>query len=235
MNSKIPIHMLAYHGWGFSASFWDPLKKYLNSTIDFKAADRGYFHSAKNPQFSDKNDFLKVVLVHSSGIQWCDSSIFRQADHLVIAGGYLKFHPSDFDQYRKSKLVMRQMQSQFVDAPETVLKDYYRNASSPHTDPFSVPKNLNHDLILSDLSSIDRDKMSQQRIYDFDDITIIHGAEDLIVSKKHAREMYHSLRYRSKYFEIIDAGHTFPVTHAEKFSEILISVLDSTLSNTLSR
>ena len=232
MNSKLPIQMLAYHGWGFSASFWNPLKKHLDNAIIFRAANRGYFNSAMKPLFADRNNSFKVVLVHSSGIQWCDTSILKQADHLVIAGGYMKFHPSQFDEYRRSKMVMRQMQSQFVEAPETVLKEYYQNACSPLANPFSVPKSLNHDLILSDLSCIDRDKMSQQRIFDHENITIIHGADDLIVNKTRAREMYHSLRYRSKYFEIISAGHAFPVTHAEKCSEILKSVLESIVTNT---
>jgi pimeloyl-ACP methyl ester carboxylesterase len=234
MSYKPSIQIIAFHGWGFSASFWDSIQDKLGDQVQFDATDRGYFSTATQAEF-DRDKDLKVIFAHSGGLQWCNSNLIDQADHLVTFSGYLNFHPVDMDLYRKSKLLMRQRQAQFVDAPEKVLRDYYDLAFSPEKNNFDVPGTLNHDLLLSDLSVIDRDKHSHQRFFDLDNITILHGSEDKLVSKNKARKMFNALRYRSQYFEILKAGHAFPVTHAEKCVEIVRSIIDTRIADTIIR
>jgi pimeloyl-[acyl-carrier protein] methyl ester esterase len=218
-------HIIAYHGWGFTASFWDSIKKYLHGGVLFESADRGYFSKPSNPDFNGSRSGNKVVFTHSFGLHWCENEVLEAADHLVIFSGYLNFHPSQQDEFRRSKLVLRQMLSQFVKEPETVLKQFYRNSFFPQQNDVSIPDSINHDLLLADLSKIDSDEHGKQRIFDSKSITILHGSDDLIVDKSGARDMYHSLRYRSQYFEIMNAGHALPVTHAEKSSEIINSLI----------
>lgn len=218
-------HIIAYHGWGFSAGFWDPLRFILDDGIRFETAERGYFSAPSRPQFDEEQSIRKIVLAHSYGLHWCDRDVLSQTDHLVIMGGFLNFHPEEVNEHRRSKLVLRQMLSQFVKAPKTVLKQFYNNTFFPQKPSFKLPSNLNHDLLLADLSDLDRDEQSHQKVHNLDSITILHGSEDLIVHKHSAREMYRALRYRSQYFEILNAGHAFPVTHAEKCLEILNPIL----------
>lgn len=224
MKKNYNTHIIAYHGWGFNASFWDPLKKCLNSDIFFEAADRGYFSSSNNPDFNSSTAENKIIVTHSFGLHWCPDEVLNSADHLVIMGGYLNFHPPEKDEYRRSKMNLRQMLSQFIERPQFVLKQFYGNSLAPQKNDIEVPDSMNHDLLLSDLSRIDRDQQSHQRIFDCNSIVILHGAEDLVVHKSIARDMYHSLRYRSQYFEILNAGHAFPLTHSEKNIEILSSL-----------
>lgn len=223
--NKQPVQVIAYHGWGFDASFWKPLQSQLKSKVQFTAADRGYFSKEKDPEFTPDESSTKIVLTHSFGLHWCPDKVLEQADHLMVLGGFLNFHPSLENENKRSKLVIRQMLSQFVESPETVLEQFYKSSFHPQQNTWEPPESLHHDLLLSDLSNIQQDSQPQQRIFDVDALTILHGSDDLIVPRQTARDMYHSLRYRSQYFEIMNAGHAFPVTHIEKCAEIFNTVI----------
>lgn len=218
-------HVLAYHGWGFNPSIWQPLKRELSPYVNFEAANRGYFSDSYLPFWNGSAKTENLLLVHSYGLHWCDQDVLQKADHLVIIGGFLKFHPDTVKEHKRSKLTLRKMQSQFVDAPDKVLKKFYENVFYPYEPKLDVPENFRHDLLLSDLGDLDRDNRKNADIFDLNSITIIHGAEDQIVSNELARDMYSKLRLRSQYFEIKKAGHGIPFTHSSKIFEILNSLL----------
>lgn len=224
MNKK-PVQVIAYHGWGFDNSFWKPLQSQLKPNVLFKAADRGYFSNDISPDFETEEPATKVVFTHSFGLHWCPDNVLEQADHLMIFGGFMNFHPAPENENKRSKLVIRQMLSQFVESPAIVLEQFYKNSFHPQIPAWQPPDSLHHDLLLSDLSNIQQDSQPQQRIFDVDALTILHGSDDLIVPRETARDMFHSLRYRSQYFEIMQAGHAFPVTHIEKCAEIFNTVI----------
>jgi len=217
--------ILAYHGWGFSPAIWNDVEDKLSPHTHFEAADRGYFSNSYLPSWKDqKKEMEKILLVHSYGLHWCNPHVLQQADHLVIIGGFLNFHPVSEKAYKRSKLMLRKMQSQFVESPEKVLKQFYEKVFYPETPPIGIPDGLRHDLLLSDLGDLDHDNRKNADIFDINSITIIHGSEDQIVDNELAREMYSKLRLRSQYFEIKHAGHGIPLTHYSKLFEILNSL-----------
>lgn len=219
------FHILAYHGWGFDPSIWQPLQNELEPFVQFEAANRGYFSDSFTPSWDGSSKTENLLLVHSYGLHWCNQEILQQADHLVIIGGFLKFHPESGQEHKRSKMVLRKMQSQFVDSPKKVLKNFYEKVFHPQKPKIDVPNNLCHDLLLSDLGDLDRDNRKNADIFDMNSITIIHGAEDQIVDNELARDMYSKLRLRSQYFEVKKAGHGIPFTHSSKIFEILNSLL----------
>lgn len=218
-------HVLAYHGWGMSPAIWHPLQSELEPFVRFEAANRGYFSNSYIPSWDDSSESENLLLVHSYGLHWCDQEVLKNADHLVIIGGFLNFHPNSGQEYKRSKMVLRKMQSQFVDSPEKVLDKFNEQVFHPYEPKIDVPKNLSHDLLLSDLGDLDRDNRENADIFDMNSITIIHGAEDQIVDNELARDMYSKLRLRSQYFEIKKGGHGIPFTHSSKIFEILNSLL----------
>lgn len=224
--SKKKFQIIAYHGWGFDPSIWEPLKTELDPYVKFECADRGYYSDSFEPSWIDypESDTEKFLFVHSYGLHWCHRKILEEADQLVLIGSFLNFHPGEKKEYKRSKLVLRKMLTQFVDAPKTVLEKFYENAFFPNKTGLDVPGNLNHDLLLSDLSDLDRDNRENARLFDMSDITIIHGAEDQIVNNELARDMYKKLRLRSQYFEIKKGGHALQFTHSSKIFEILNSL-----------
>jgi len=220
-------HIITCHGWGFNPEFWRALEYQMGNRFVFNHADRGYFGNPSKPRFPDEPQIKKVLLLHSFGLHWCDDQLFKKADHVVIMSGFMNFHPGNEDEFKRSKLTLREMQAQFVDSPDEVLKRHYINSFHPQKPQFLPPSGIQHDLLLADLGLIDRDAHVRQRIYDARSITILHGSDDLIVHKNTARDMYHDLILRSQYFEILNAGHAFPVTHADKCAEILTSLIYS--------
>jgi pimeloyl-[acyl-carrier protein] methyl ester esterase len=216
-------HIIAYHGWGFDKRFWQNLKNECSSYVRFDVADRGYFNEEHSPGFDKSSN--KIVLAHSFGLHWCPDSVLRDADQLVVLGGFLQFHPDKADEYKRSRLRLRAMLSQFVDSPAQLLDQFYKNTFYPSRTKPEIPEKLDHEKLLSDLSLIQQDQFPVQRFFDLNRITILHGANDLIVHRDNAIGMFHQLRYRSQFFEILRAGHAFPVTHSKKCVEILNSLL----------
>lgn len=224
--SKKNVQVIAYHGWGFDPSIWGPLRTELEPYVHFECADRGYFTDSYKPSWNShsNSDTEKYLFVHSYGLHWCHREILEKADRLVLISSFLNYHPAEKKEYKRSKLVLRKMLAQFVDAPTTVLEKFYENVFYPDNTGLDVPKNLNHDLLLSDLSDLDRDNRENALLFDMNDITIIHGAADQVVNNELARDMYKKLRLRSQYFEIKKGGHALQFTHGSKIFEILNSL-----------
>lgn len=218
-------HVIAYHGWGFDPSIWQPLQANMEPFVHFETADRGYFSDSYLPTWDDSSESEKLLLVHSYGLHWCDQEVLQQADHLVIISGFLKFHPESEQEHKRSKFALRKMQSQFVDSPRKVLRKFYERVFYPRESKLEVPQNIRHDLLLSDLGDLDHDNRQNADIFDSNSITIIHGAKDRIVNNELARYMFSKLRLRSQYFEIKKGGHGIPYTHSSKIFEILNSLL----------
>lgn len=223
--SETKYQVIAYHGWGFDPSVWKPLQKNMQPFVHFQAADRGYFSDSFAPGWDNSSAREKLLLVHSYGLHLCDQEVLQQADHLVIISGFLNFHPTTKEEHKRSKLFLRKMQSQFVDSPKKVLQKFYERVFYPEEPKLTVPDNLHHDLLLSDLGDLDHDNRTNADIFDTNSITIIHGAEDKIVDNELAREMFSKLRLRSQYFELKKAGHAVLFTHSSKIFEILNSLL----------
>lgn len=219
-------HILAYHGWGFDGSIWEELRSKVEPFARFDSADRGYFSNPKQPKWKNnsESEIEKLLLVHSYGLHWCSNEILEKADHLILVSSFLNFHPSDEKSHKRSKLVLRKMQTQFVDSPRMVLERFYEDVFYPEDTELDVPKSLNHDRLLEDLGDLDRDNRQNAAVFDMNSITIIHGGQDQIVSNEMAREMYSKLRLRSQYFEIKKGGHAIVLTHSSKIFEILNSL-----------
>lgn len=225
--SEKNYHIIAYHGWGFNREIWKPLQAELEPYVRFECADRGYFSDSFEPSWHQnwESETDNLLLIHSYGLHWCRDEILKKADHIALIGGFLNYHPSEKKEHKRSKLFLRKMLAQFVDSPEKVLEKFYEDVFYPEEPQLNFPSNLNHDLLLSDLSDLDQDNRENARIFDKNSITIIHGAKDQIVSNNMARDMYKKLRLRSQYFEIKKGGHGLPFTHSSKIFEILNSLL----------
>src|SRR5690625_8030952 len=123
-----PTQLLTFHGWGFSSDIWQSWQSYLDPSLRVRHADRGYFGGGYMPQF-EEDESHKVILTHSFGLHWCPQSLIEQADHLVISSGFLSFHPDRELAGRRSRLLLQQMMSRFVEKPAEVLDQFYHNRS----------------------------------------------------------------------------------------------------------
>ena len=65
--SSIAIEAIAYHGWGFDRSCWQPWKCIFEQIgCDFETFDRGYFGQSAQPEFRhtiSKNILMGCIFV----------------------------------------------------------------------------------------------------------------------------------------------------------------------------
>lgn len=208
--------VIACHGWGFDASCWNGWKRYVEPDFDFRTFERGYFSAdARSPEFST-DPGLKIVLAHSFGLHLCKKTNISDADLLIIFGGFIHFHPSAAQFKRRSKMILDQMISRFVNQPTQVLEKFYQNVFYPQN-PWNVPdKEQNEELLLSDLKTLNNAVLNIETLKKVPKISILHGFDDGIVPRRKGRQLYNELRLQSKYFEIKKAGHALPFTHSDR-------------------
>jgi len=214
--NKTAAHVIAYHGWGLSSEFWNKWIDLLSEDVRFDASDRGYSGSENVVRFDDKAASKQILFVHSFGLHWCPHEVLSNADHLVIFGGFLNFHPESEKKKKRSHFFVQQMLSRFVDKPGEVLNKFLENVFYPaNPDEQLLIGDIDHDKLLADLTMIQHETQSVQILHEIPEITILHGESDKIVSNEKARKLYHNLRYRARYFELKNAGHALPYTQAE--------------------
>ena len=211
------VELITYHGWGFRPDIWKGWERRLPDELSVRHADRGYYDQPVIPEFHANAD-RKVILAHSFGLHWCPAEQLEEADHLILLCGFLRFHPREGQQERRSRLLLRQMMSRFVREPGGVIEDFYRNVYAPEPCPLEPPDSaeLNHERLLEDLAMLDADGLPFERVSAAGSCTIIHGSEDRIVSREKSRELYSMLPDRARYFEVRHAGHAVGFTHTEE-------------------
>lgn len=216
------IELITFHGWGFSAGIWTEIEEELNRIdgLMIRHADRGYFGNSTLPEF-EYSDSIKMVMVHSYGLHWCPAKWIESADHVIIISGFLSFHPPDPKMNRRSKHILRQMKSRFIEKPEEVLDQFYDHVFDPVAVSCQRGTSINHDKLLEDLEDLETSLMTPDLLYKADKVTILHGEDDRIVSNRKAHEMYSMLIKNAQYFEIKHAGHGLLYTHAEECSRFL--------------
>ncbi|MGF1670869.1 MAG: alpha/beta fold hydrolase [Balneolaceae bacterium] len=225
--NKRHAHIIAYHGWGLTDSFWKKWNELLSNNIQFEAVSRGYTGKRIYADFNEDVTVKKIVFVHSFGLHWCPQHILSQTDHLVIFGGFLDFHPDSDTERKRSRFIVQQMLSRFVEKPDEVLKKFLKNTFWPdEPDEQLLNVDIDHEKLLEDLSAIQNEVQPQQILHEIPEISIVHGEDDKIVSNEKARSLYQSLRYRSQYFEIKQAGHALPYTHAKECYSLLKPIIE---------
>jgi len=209
--TDLETDLITFHGWGFSADIWSDWDSVVPDLVTIRHANRGYFGERKVPVFK-KSSEQKVLMTHSFGLHWCPDELLFLADHLVIFSGFLSFHPKQAKHARRSKLMLQQMMSRFVDKPKEVLDKFYEEAFKPSPASVTSPSEINHDILLDDLARLGSVQMRPELLHNIPAITIIHGEEDCVVQRVKAHELFSIFKSKSQYFEIKHSGHAVPFT-----------------------
>jgi pimeloyl-ACP methyl ester carboxylesterase len=204
------IEILAYHGWGFDDSFWDKIKENLPKSFSFKAANRGYFGKKNLPTFSENAD-TKVLFAHSFGTHWVNVELVHQADYLVLFNAFDQFINWHSDQEKRERKMLHRMIRQFKRDPDEVLKNFYAGCFHPFENTFSVPLEMNEQLLSNDLESL------KDCLLDWGLITTkvigICGAEDQIVPYQRTNAFFDQLGVETTKV-IENSGHALPITNS---------------------
>lgn len=228
------LEAIAYHGWGFDHTCWQPWHDWLNAwNCSLQCFDRGYFGQPMAPHFSPTAT-VKLVLVHSYGLHLCPADQICQADWLLIFSSFRGFHPSQHRARRRSHVVLAQMIHQLRSHPQQVLQMFKTNCyypqpwlssaahSSPDTTDTDYPTNpvdprlhyeLDGDRLLADLQALDRAILDSLPLSTTANIIVFHGSGDRIVAPERSLDLMACLSSISQSVVIPNAGHALPFTH----------------------
>lgn len=225
----MPTTIIAYHGWGFDQTCWQPWKDLLaQHGEDLLMSDRGYFNSPALPIAPNIN-YRIILLVHSYGLHLCPSEQLRRADLLVVFSSFLSFHPQLEAKKRRSLSMLAQMTTQFKTNPQSVLESFQMKCYHPvlWERSSNSTQALNSELLLHDLKCLNACSLEVSFLKKIPKILILHGVQDRIVSVEKGREISAHLPDNSQYIEIEQAGHALPFTHIDACWSWICQRLDS--------
>jgi pimeloyl-[acyl-carrier protein] methyl ester esterase len=201
---------VAYHGWGFDRSCWQPwVEGFARRGGELEVGDRGYFHQPVSPPAE------RIILAHSYGLHLCPIEHLQQADVLILFSSFVTFHPQQESNKRRSTFMLAQMTTQFEANPQAVLEAFKAKCYHPVPWIQSQPSAFNADLLRHDLEGLDVCTLDVAVLKSIPQVLILHGAQDRIVSSTKGRELWEGLPDNSQYVEIEQAGHGLPFTHVE--------------------
>ncbi|MFU8813422.1 MAG: alpha/beta fold hydrolase [Balneolaceae bacterium] len=223
MNANI----IAFHGWGCEASVWTALRSELPESIQFTAADRGYFGRPNRPDSFPTNALPNLLITHSMGLLWCPAALMEQADGVVIISGFKAFIDEAVTSGSSSRRVLDRMVRKLDEQPGQVLSDFLSRAWYPDPCQTDIPEPIEINRIRNDLFML-RDEPARLSRLKAAPALILHGAEDAIVSPNHTQRFEAELHPNSSYFVHPLAGHMLPVSHpvwcAEKITQWMESI-----------
>lgn len=222
MEKKAEI--LAYHGWGANAEFWQPLQTVLPSEITFKTANRGYFGKPFYPRF-DADTKIRVVFTHSYGLQWCNTAVLSKADFLVIFNGFGDFFPSKEKQRTVAKAGLDNMISNFEKDPEETLSQFYKTAALPNKTQLKVPTEFNKLLLSEDLNELIKTRFPLIDL-DFGSMMIaLDSAKDHVLLTPRGKEIT-AAHYQKKEVHVFEnSGHLLPFVNPKDCWSYLSSII----------
>lgn len=190
--------ILFVHGWGYDASFWDPLRHRLGD-IPSTALDLGYFGAA-NLTIPDET----ILLVgHSLGFLW----LARQPKlrHLPLIGinGFPRFlEAKDYAPAVAPRVLERMRRHLEMDSSD-VLAQFWERAGAPGPDRSPDPAALARGL--DELATWDeRDNLAAHRRSTY----LIAGEQDAIVPPAMTL-----MAFKDFNLSWLPGGHALPWTH----------------------
>ena len=116
----MPLSVLFYHGWGFNASFWEPLCSLLPEYAH-QCDDAGYFGTPSSPEPTAPY----IAVTHSFGTMRFLATPPPGMVGLVVISGFDRFTETEGFPGTSHRVVNR-MISALAQAPETVLSDFHK-------------------------------------------------------------------------------------------------------------
>lgn len=220
MERKIEI--IAYHGWGMNAHFWDKWDDLLPGHVTFKKNDRGYFGEPAHHEFSDPKA-IHVLFVQGFGIHWVSEENWQKAHIIVLY--------SAFKNLKDIMLNTRQVDKVLQKLKSEITNQVYRTLGMFWDSMFN---HENHDFVQIDEFEIrDRQLLLDDLEVYYDDIIqsvpfnkkariLLYETEFDNIDTQSQKEAIKNLFGKLDYYKCFDIrGHGFPFSHpAECYNDL---------------
>jgi pimeloyl-[acyl-carrier protein] methyl ester esterase len=216
------VEIIAYHGWGFDQTFWDPWSIIFSKyNYLFNRFDRGYFGDPQDPRFRH-HESKKVVMVHSYGLHLCPREQLEAADLIIIFNSFIHFHPMNYPAQRLSYRNHKKMLDKLLASPEVVLHDFYSRCCSENLEiklPCAI--NLNIDLLFQDLQRLGIEFFNLDPIKRHQEKIIFHSSLDPIVPLSQGQDLFDHMCEGSTFWVIPTADHSLPLTKTKQCRDLV--------------
>ena len=200
--------ILFVHGWGYDASFWDPLRALLGD-VPSAALDLGYF-GAPETTLPQK---LTLLIGHSLGFLW----LVRQSElrHVPLVGinAFPRFLEADDYHPAIAARVLERMRRRVVSDTRNVLEEFWMRAGA--TGPDRVPNKAALAEGLDHLAAWDERENLASRA---SPTRLIAGAEDAIVPAAMTEKAFKGCETTW-----LPGGHALPRSHAADIARLIRS------------
>ncbi len=197
--------ILFVHGWGYDASFWDPLRDALG--IPCTTLDLGYF-GAENTSIPDG---VSLLVGHSLGFLW----LARQSSlrHLPLIGvnAFPRFLETEHYVPAIAPRVLDRMMRRLKADPAAVLNEFWHRAGAPGPD--KLPDKNVLAAGLDQLATWDERENLASRT---SSMRLIAGEEDAIVPPAMTR-----MAFKHSTIHWLPGGHALPQTHPMELARLI--------------
>ena len=198
--------ILFVHGWGYDASFWDPVRAALGK-VKSAALDLGYFgrEDVAIP------DGVTLLVGHSLGFLWLIRQ--RALKHLPLVGinAFPRFLEAEDYRPAIAPRVLERMRRRVISDTRGVLEDFWTRAGTAGPDrapdPAALTEGLGH-LATWDERAILASRASRTRL--------IAGREDAIVPAAMTK-----MAFRDHEITWLPGGHALPLTQAADIARLI--------------
>jgi len=198
--------ILFVHGWGYDASFWDPLRNALGDHPS-SALNLGYFGAA-NTKIPDR---VTLLIGHSLGFLWLARQ--RAPRHLPLIGinAFPRFLEDDDYRPAVAPRLLDRMQRRVLADPAAVLAEFWQHAGAPGPDGSPDPAALAEGL--DQLAAWDERENLARRA---SSVRLIAGEEDAIVPAAMTR-----MAFKDSAIDWLPGGHALPRTHPAEIARLI--------------
>ena len=203
--------ILFVHGWGYDASFWDPLRKALN--MPSAALDLGYF----GPAGTTMPDGIAFLVGHSLGFLWLARQVALKHLPLIGINAFPRFEEAEGYRPAVAPRVLERMRRRVLTDPRGVLAEFWQRAGAPG--PSNSPKTAALAEGLDHLATWDeRENLGTHTR----SIRLIAGEEDAIVPAAMTKVAFGDFT-----IEWLPGGHALPRTHARDLARLIRPTMEA--------
>ena len=200
--------ILFVHGWGYDASFWDPLRAVLGDAPS-TTLDLGYFGAAETtlPQG------VTLLVGHSLGFLWLARQSALKYLTLVGISAFPRFLEADDYHPAVAARVLERMRQRVLSDTRNVLEDFWMRAGTAGAD--GAPKAAALAEGLDHLAAWDERENLASRA---SPTRLIAGREDAIVPAAMTE-----MAFRGSEITWLPGGHALPRSHAVDIARLIRS------------
>jgi pimeloyl-ACP methyl ester carboxylesterase len=227
----VRTEVILQHGWALDSQVWSSWLPWLQAHgIEFQLGERGYFGLPERaPSFGAGAEY-RIIVAHSLGLHLLNETAWQQADAIMAINSFLRFHPDEPKQEKRSRRVIKAMLDKMSDAPYAVLKQFIENCYYPESSHLplgwcaGVPI-LDVPRLTADLQLLDEHILSPS-LLNGKTVVNIQGTHDKIVPPGAAAAFTEALPNAATY-RLGGCGHAAPMMQAHKCLLLLSELISS--------